>query len=100
MSRVYIKFSSDSDRIKGVYALATQASVDSLPEGVFGISAEDLYILKNERIKYSEASPEEVAKSYQKLRTFWNKKPSEGIKSKAKSKIKHLAQAVSTHLKL
>ena len=82
MSRVYIKFASDSDRIKGVYALATQASVDSLPGEVFGISAEHLLILKNENIKYNEASPEEVAESYQKLRAFWNGKPQKGIGSK------------------
>jgi hypothetical protein len=72
MSRVYIKFASDPDRIRGVYALATQASVDSLPEEIFGISAEDLYILKNEKIQYTEATRAEVDNSYRKLRTFWN----------------------------
>jgi hypothetical protein len=97
MSRVYIKFASDPDRIRGVYALATQASVDSLPEEIFGISAEDLYILKNEKIKYTEATRAEVDNSYRKLRTFWNEKPAG--RRKSKRKIRQLAQTSSTHLK-
>ena len=90
MSRVYIKFPSQPDRVRGVYALATQASVDSLPGEIFGVSENDLYILKKELVEYIFASPEEIAQSYRKLRTFWNGKPKEGIKAKVKSNIKHL----------
>lgn len=60
MSRVYVKFKNKEDRIKGFYALATQTKVEGLSGDIFGISEEDLPILKNSQVGFDIASPEEV----------------------------------------
>jgi hypothetical protein len=82
MSRVYIRFQSKDDEVKGYYALATQTRVDSLPGEIFSISDADLYILEDEQAKYTLVPHEDVSAAYQKLRTFWNGTSENGIKSK------------------
>ena len=94
MSRVYIKFPSKEDRIEGLYTLLRQTSVEGLPGNVFGISEEDLPILKNSQAKFDIASPEEVQQSYREFREVWNiktrKKELRKKIKEVKSQLKHL----------
>jgi len=94
MSRIYVKFSSKGDRIKGFYTLVRQTRVEGLSGNVFGISEEDLPILKNSQVGFDIASPEEVKQSYRAFHEVWNLKTRKGgLRKKTeeiKSKLKYL----------
>jgi hypothetical protein len=68
MQTIFIKFLTEEDRVKGVYALATQASVGGLPGQVYQIARQALTILQNLNIPYREATAEEVKDAHGQVR--------------------------------
>ena len=98
-NRVYIKFTSESDEIEGFYELIAQTRVDSLPGEIFGFPSGDLHILKDKGINYTEASPEEVAESYEQLRTGWNEEFSQPAKKEGDTQEEKIVEKPKSILK-
>jgi len=94
MSRVYIKFQSEADEVKGFYALATQSCADSLGD-LFRVSEADLQLLDNEQVKYVFAPEHEVLEAYQRRLDLLSGKSQKGIKSKVQT-IKRWVQRAFT----
>ena len=74
MGRVWIKFASKEDRVKGIYALAAKTQVDNLLGKFYGLSEEDLHILKKSEVDYAIAFPEEVSEAHREFHRFWSDK--------------------------
>ena len=60
MQTVYIRFTSEADRERGFYELATRARIASLPFQIYQIPIAALTLLENESIGYRRATDEEV----------------------------------------
>ncbi len=60
MQTVYIRFTSEADRERGFYELATRARVASLPGQVYQIPIGAITLLENENVGYRRATDEEV----------------------------------------
>ena len=57
---MYIRFTSEADRERGFYELATRARVASLPGQIYQIPIGAITLLENESIGYRRATDEEV----------------------------------------
>jgi hypothetical protein len=65
MNTVFLKFSSQEDRVRGFYELATRARVSSLPDEIYQVPIEALKLLDDQHIGYrraTDAEYESVAK--------------------------------------
>lgn len=75
MNTVYVKFNSRKHQVEGYYALATHATVTSLPDGVYVVPVQALSILDDQEISYRQASEDEVEKSNAQPIHLWDNDP-------------------------
>ena len=68
MQTVYIRFTSEADRERGFYELATRARVASLPGQIYQIPIGAITLLENENIGYRRATDEEVGVANDQVR--------------------------------
>lgn len=68
MQTVYIKFSSERDRVNGFYELARHASVNSLPGFIYQTPFSALALLEKECIEFRRASDEEIKAANDQVR--------------------------------
>lgn len=68
MNFVYIKFNSYDDEVRGFYALATKAKVNSFPNDLYAIPFQSLRLLNDLHISYRRATDEEVAQAHGQIR--------------------------------
>jgi hypothetical protein len=68
MQTVFIKFSSQDDRIRGFYELATKARVGSFPNEIYQVPVESLKVLEDQRIAYRRATDAEVQAAHDQVR--------------------------------
>ena len=68
MQTVYIKFTSQEDREKGFYELATHARVASLPGEIYQIPLAAVSLLETEHIGFRRATDAEVKAAHDQVR--------------------------------
>jgi hypothetical protein len=68
MHTVFIKFSTQDDRVRGFYELATKARIGSFPDEIYQVPVEALRLLDNQQIAYSRATDVEVKASHDQVR--------------------------------
>jgi len=68
MQTVYIKFTTQEDRVRGFYELATKARLGSFPDEIYQVPVEALELLDNQRIAYRRATDVEVKASHDQVR--------------------------------
>jgi hypothetical protein len=68
MQTVYIKFTTDEDRVQGFYELARRARVGSLPGHVYQVPVEALALLDKQQINYRRATDDEVKAAHDQVR--------------------------------
>jgi len=68
MQTAYIKFNSESDRVRGFYELATRFRVSSLPDQIYSIPVVSLHHLDAQHIGYRRATDDEIAAANDKIR--------------------------------
>ncbi len=68
MQTVYIRFTSEADRERGFYELATRAQIASLPGQIYQIPIGAIPLLENESIGYRRATDEEVKTANDQVR--------------------------------
>jgi hypothetical protein len=60
MQTVFIKFSTQEDRVRGFYELATKARIGSFPGEVYQVPVEALKLLDHQQVAYRRATDAEV----------------------------------------
>lgn len=60
MQTIFIKFTTQADRVRGFYELATRARVGSLPGEVYQVPIEVLRMLDDQHIGYRRATSAEA----------------------------------------
>ncbi len=68
MQTIFIKFSTEADRVRGFYELARHARLGSLPGEVYQVPLEALKILEAENISYRRATDAEVKNAHDQVR--------------------------------
>lgn len=68
MQTVYIKFTSEENREKGFYELATRARLASLPGEIYQIPISAIALLENEHIGFRRATDAEVRAAQDQVR--------------------------------
>ena len=68
MQTVFIKFTSQDDRVRGFYELATRARVGSLPGEVYQVPLDALRVLDDQHIGYRRATDDEVKAAHDQVR--------------------------------
>jgi hypothetical protein len=68
MNTIFIKFSTEQDRVRGFYEMATRARIGSLPGEVYQVPLEALKMLEDQRIAYRRATDEEVKIAHDQVR--------------------------------
>jgi hypothetical protein len=68
MQTVFIKFSSQDDRTRGFYELATKARVGSFPNEIYQVPVESLKVLEDQHIAYRRATDVEVKAAHDQVR--------------------------------
>ena len=68
MQTVYIRFTSEADRERGFYELATRARIASFPGQIYQIPIGAITLLENENIGYRRATDEEVGVANDQVR--------------------------------
>jgi hypothetical protein len=68
MQTVFIKFTSQEDRARGFYELATRAHLSSLPGEVYQVPIEALRLLDDQHIGYRRATDVEVKAAHDQVR--------------------------------
>lgn len=68
MQTIFIKFSTETDRVRGYYELARHARLGSLPDEVYQVPLEALKILEAENISYRRATDAEVKNAHAQVR--------------------------------
>lgn len=68
MQTIYIRFSSEEDRVKGFYQLARRARVASLPGQIYQIPISALALLQDESIGFRRATDIEVKAAHDQVR--------------------------------
>lgn len=68
MHTVFIKFSTQDDRARGFYELATKARIGSFPDEIYQVPVEALRLLENQQIAYRRATDVEVKASHDQIR--------------------------------
>jgi hypothetical protein len=68
MQSVFIKFSTQDDRTRGFYELATKARVGSFPGEIYQVPLESLKILDEQHIAYRRATDAEGKAAHDQVR--------------------------------
>jgi hypothetical protein len=68
MRSVFIRFSTQEDRVRGFYELATRARVASFPGEVYQVPVEALKLLNDRQIAYRRATDAEVKAAHDQVR--------------------------------
>jgi hypothetical protein len=68
MQTIFIKFSTQDDRVRGFYALATKARIGSFPDEIYQVPVEALPLLDNQQIAYRRATDMEVKAAHDQVR--------------------------------
>ena len=68
MQTIFIKFSTEEDRVQGFYELATRAQVGSFPCKVYQVPIEALRMLDDQHIGYRRATDAEVKAAHDQVR--------------------------------
>ena len=68
MQTVYIQFTSQENREKGFYELATHARVASLPCEIYQVRISALALLEKENIGFRRATDAEVRSAHDQVR--------------------------------
>ena len=68
MQAAFIKSSTQDDRVRGFYELATRARVSSLPGEVYQVPIEALRLLEAQHIAYRRATDAEVKAAHDQVR--------------------------------
>ncbi len=68
MQTVFIKFSSQDDRVRGFYVLATKARIASFPDEIYQVPVEAIQLLDNQQIAYRRATDREVKAAHDQVR--------------------------------
>jgi hypothetical protein len=68
MQTVFIKFSTEQDRVRGFYELATRARVASLPDEIYQVPIDALPLLEHQHISYRRATDAEVTIAHDQIR--------------------------------
>ena len=68
MRSVFIRFSTQEDRVRGFYELATRAQVGSFPGEIYQVPIEALKLLDDRRIAYRRATDAEVKAAHDQVR--------------------------------
>jgi hypothetical protein len=68
MQTVFIKFTTQADRVRGFYELATRARVGSLPGEIYQVPIDALRLLDDEHIGYRRATDDEVKAAHDRIR--------------------------------
>lgn len=68
MQTVYIRFSTQEDRVRGFYELATRAHISSLPGEVYQVPIEALRLLDDQHVAYRRATDAEVKAAHDQVR--------------------------------
>jgi hypothetical protein len=68
MQTVFIKFSTQDDRTRGFYELATKARVGSFPGEIYQVPLESLKLLDVQHIAYRRATDAEVKAAHDQVR--------------------------------
>ena len=68
MQTVFIKFTSQEDRVRGFYELATRARVGSLPGEIYQVPLDALRVLDDQHIGYRRATDDEVKAAHDQVR--------------------------------
>lgn len=68
MQTIFIKFTTQDDRVRGFYELATHASLSSFPGEVYQIPLDAIRILNDQRIGYRRATDDEVKAAHDQIR--------------------------------
>lgn len=68
MQTVFIKFSTEDERARGFYELATRARVGSLPGEIYQVPIDALRLLNDQHISYRRATDAEVTAAHDQIR--------------------------------
>jgi hypothetical protein len=68
MQTVFIKFSTQQDRVRGFYELATRSRVSSFPGEVYQVPLDALQLLADQHIGYRRATDAEVKTAHDQVR--------------------------------
>ena len=68
MQTVYIRFTSEADRVKGFYELATRARVASLRGEIYQIPLSAISLLEKENVCFRRATDAEVRAAHDQVR--------------------------------
>lgn len=68
MQTVYIKFTTENDRVRGFYELAKQTGIGSMPGKVYQVSQEALRVLENLHVDFRQASDAEIKDAHDQVR--------------------------------
>ncbi len=68
MQTVFIRFSTEDDRVRGFYELATKARVGSFPGEIYQVPLEALKLLDGQSIAYRRATDVEVKAAHDQVR--------------------------------
>jgi hypothetical protein len=68
MQTVLIKFSTQDDRVRGFYELATRARIGSFPDEIYQVPVEALKLLDERQIAYRRATDLEVKAAHDRVR--------------------------------
>lgn len=68
MQTVFIKFSTEDERARGFYELATRARVGSLPGEIYQVPIDALRLLDDQHISYRRATDAEVTAAHDQIR--------------------------------
>jgi hypothetical protein len=68
MRTVFIKFSTQDDRARGFYELATKATIGSFPDEIYQVPIESLKMLDDQHIEYRRATAAEVKAANDQVR--------------------------------
>jgi hypothetical protein len=68
MHTVFIKFSTQDDRVRGFYAMATKARIGSFPHEIYQVPVEALPLLDNQQIAYERATDMVIKATHDRAR--------------------------------
>jgi hypothetical protein len=68
MRSVFIRFSTQEDRVRGFYELATRAQIASFPGEIYQVPVEALKLLDGRQIAYRRATDAEVKAAHDQVR--------------------------------
>jgi gamma-glutamylcyclotransferase (GGCT)/AIG2-like uncharacterized protein YtfP len=68
MQTIFIKFSTEEDRVRGFYELAKRSRIGSLPGEVYQVPLEALKLLDELHVGYRRATDAEVKTAHDQVR--------------------------------